>query len=286
MTVKKAVIPAAGMGTRLLTATKEMPKEMLPVFARGVDGSLLLKPALQVIFESLHDFGLSDFCFLVGRNKRAVEDHFTPDPGFVSLLERNGQNMAKELNEFYGKIGRSNIMFVNQPIPKGFGDAVHRAEIFTSNEPFMVHVGDDIILAQNNSHLQRLVNVFEETSADATFLVERVKDPTKYGVICGTKVKKGIYEVSKIVEKPHEPPSNIATVGIYVFNSRIYGAIDKVEPDQTGEVQLTDAIMNLISEGGKAYAIELHTDEKRIDIGTPASYWNALKETMRASGGL
>ena len=286
MIVRKAVIPAAGTGRRLLTATKEMPKEMLPVFAKGIDGSLILKPALQVIFESLHDFGLSDFCFLVGRSKRAVEDHFTPDAGFVSLLERNGQHAANELNEFYRKIRGSNIMFVNQPAPKGFGDAVHRAKTFTSNEPFMVHVGDDIIIAQNNSHLQRLVNVFEETSADATFLVERVKDPTKYGVICGAKVKPGIYEVSKIVEKPHEPPSDIATVGVYVFNSRIYGAIDKVEPDEAGEVQLTDAIMNLILEGGKTYAVELRADERRIDIGTPTSYWNALKETMRVSGGL
>jgi dTDP-glucose pyrophosphorylase len=147
----------------------------------------------------------------------------------------------------------------------------------------LVHVGDDIILGQNNSHLQRLVNVFLETRGDAAFLVEKVEDPRQYGVISGTEVRPGTYEVLNIVEKPKEPRRSIAIVGVYAFTSRIFEAIEKVEPDESGEVQLTDAIMNLIADGRKVYAIELIGNERRIDIGTPASYWNALKETLQAS---
>mgnify|MGYP001093012355 CR=1 FL=1 len=283
--MRKVVIPAAGFGTRLLTATKEMPKEMLPVFSKDANGGLRLKPALEVIFEELHNFGIRDFCFVVGRTKRAVEDHFTPDLGFLEFLsKKNKDDLAGELNAFYKKIADSNIIFVNQPEPRGFGDAVYRAKAFTSNESFLVHAGDDIILAEDSLHLQKLVELFEETHADAAFLVQKVEDPRKYGVITGVELKPGIHEVTDIVEKPEKPPSNIATVGVYVFTSKIYQAIEKAAPDEAGELQLTDAIKNLLLEGKPVYAIELLTNRKRIDIGTPASYWDALRETLLASG--
>lgn len=283
--VKKAVIPAGGLGTRLLSATKEQPKEMLPIFTRTVEGQLRLKPLLQVVFEELYDIGIREFCFIVGRGKRAVEDHFTPDDGFVEYLKGgNRPELAHELDRFYDTIRNSAVIFANQPRPRGFGDAVHTARVFTGGEAFLVHAGDDLIVSKNNNHLSRLVNAYYRYNADVTLFVEKVKDPTKYGVIAGKQVDQGAYKVERIVEKPSIPPSNLAAVAIYVFNPMIHQAIEKVQPDESGEVQLTDAIQQLIDQECRVYAIELKKDEKRVDIGTPESYWIALSTTYDRCG--
>ncbi|MFQ6115854.1 MAG: sugar phosphate nucleotidyltransferase, partial [bacterium] len=184
--IKKAVIPAAGSGTRLLPATKEMPKGMLPIFTLGQNGEVCLIPTLQAVFEQLYDTGFREFCFIVGRGKRTIEDHFTPDWGFVEDL--NGKNKAKlacRLEGFYEKVNSSTIVFVNQPRPKGFGDAVLRARAFTDNEDFLVHASDDLILSEHDDYLKKLIAVFEEYTADAVLLVERVEDLKGYGVIEG-----------------------------------------------------------------------------------------------------
>jgi UDP-glucose pyrophosphorylase (EC 2.7.7.9) len=132
--LKKAVITAAGLGTRLLSETKELPKEMLPIFQR-VNGELALKPLLQVIFEQLYDVGIRDFCFVIGRGKRSIEDHFTPDWDFLEYLLKAGKELAaKSIEIFYKKVEDSNISWVNQPQPRGFGDAVLRAEKFVAND--------------------------------------------------------------------------------------------------------------------------------------------------------
>lgn len=159
-----------------------------------------------------------EFCFIIGRGKRSVEDHFTPDFSFAKYLERRNKNeLAVELMEFYKKVADSNIVFINQPEPRGFGDAVYRTKGFTLNEPFLVHAGDDLILSSGNSHITRLIDVFKEMNADAVFLVEKVKDPRKYGVITGVEIKPRIYKVTDIVEKPERSPSNIATIVILYF---------------------------------------------------------------------
>ena len=282
--LRKAVVPAAGLGTRLLTATKEMPKEMLPIFAKGANGSLVLKPMLQAIFEQLYDAGFREFCFIVGRGKRAIEDHFNKDSSFLSFLRARGKgHLASELEGFYAKIDDSVIMFVNQPEPRGFGDAVLRAKPFTSDEPFLVHAGDDLVLAENNSHIKRLVNVFLERRADAVFLIEEVDNPSAYGVVSVKPLGEGIYKVLDIVEKPLRPPSNLATIAIYTFSPAIYSAIERTEPDRSGEVQLTDAIRSLVREKRPIYALKLREDERRVDIGTPEGYWRALSETRAFS---
>ena len=282
--VNKAVITAAGIGTRLLPATKETPKEMLPLFSVNKGGELCLKPVLQLIFEQLYSVGFRSFCFITGRGKRSIEDHFNKSSTFINYLrERGKHDLAEELDSFYRKLDSSNIAFVNQPEPLGFGDAVYRAHIFTLDEPFLLHAGDDLILSNDNSHIKRLINVFTKMECDAAFLVEKVQDPRKYGVINGVEVEPGIYRVVDIVEKPESPPSNIAAIAIYVFNEKIYKAIEMVKPDKGGEVQLTDAIKNLILNGGKVYSVELLPHEKRIDVGTPESYWIALKETFKSS---
>lgn len=278
--IKKAVIPAAGLGTRLLSATKEQPKEMLPIFTRTLDGQLRLKPLLQLVFEELYDIGFREFCFIVGRGKRAVEDHFTPDDGFVEYLKsRNKLELAHELDQFYNKIRDSIVIFANQPRPRGFGDAVYNARLFTGEEAFLVHAGDDLILSKNNSHLSRLAKVYNKYNADAVLCVEKVKDPTKYGVIMGKQIDHGVYRVEKIIEKPSIPPSNLASIAIYIFSPIIYQAIEKIQPDENDEVQLTNAIQQLIDQKCDVYAVESNKDEKRIDVGTPESYWKALTAT-------
>ena len=281
MAVKKVVIPAAGLGTRLLPITKEMPKEMLPLFFKGKGGKLRLKPMLQAVFEQLHGLGFREFCFIVGRGKRAIEDHFTPDWDFVEYLKsRNKTEIVNELQELYGKINGSTIIFINQPEPKGFGDAVLKAKAFTGSENFLVHAGDDLILSKGESYVRKLIEAFEQLNADAAILVERVEDPRKYGVVEGEKVSEQVYRIKTIVEKPRIPRSNLATIAVYVFKPTIYSEIDKVKPDRDREIQLTNAIQGLIDQGRKVYAIELKNGE-RIDVGTSEAYWKALNRTYK-----
>jgi len=275
--IRKAVIPAAGLGTRLLPVTKELPKEMLPIFLKQND-EIYLKPMLQAVFEQLYDIGFREFAFIVGRGKRAIEDHFTIDESFVEYLKNsNKARLADRLQDFYEKLGNSTIIFINQPKPKGFGDAVYKAKPFTDNEPFLVHAGDDIILSTGNDHLRRLMKVFEDYDADVAFLVEEVEDPRKYGVIVGKEIESGIFEVKEVFEKPEKPPSNVAIVAVYIFKPIIYRAIEKTVSNKSKEVQLTDAIKVLLNWQCRIYALKLKNRERRIDIGEPETYLEALK---------
>ncbi|MCD6242834.1 hypothetical protein J7K06_04020 [Candidatus Bathyarchaeota archaeon] len=275
--IKKVVIPAAGLGTRLLPATKEMPKEMLPIFCIGKNGIIYLKPMLHAIFEQLYNEGFREFAFIVGRGKRAIEDYFSPDYDFVQYLKNRNKNaMAQELKEFYEKINNSTIVFINQPVPRGFGDAVSKASIFTQEEPFLLHAGDDLIVSQNNNHIKRIIRIFDNFKADAVFMVEEVEDPSKYGVIKGYEVEKGIFKVTQVVEKPKMPISKFAIIALYAFRPMIYQAIEKTPPDENGEIQLTDALQLMIDWQYDVYAIKLQRNEKRIDIGTAESYFKTL----------
>jgi len=280
MVIKKVVIPAAGLGTRLLPVTKELPKEMLPLFIRDENGTVLLKPILQIIFEKLYDFGFREFCFIVGKGKRAIENHFTSDPNFIKYLEHKNK-VSKDLEMFYKKLDDSHIIFINQPEPKGFGDAVFRAKPFTGDDSFLVHAGDDLITSKNNAHIKRLIDTNNSFSSDVTFLVEEMEDPSKYGVIEGNEVKKGVYKVNKIIEKPLRPPSKLATIAIYIFKPIIYEAIKQIGPDKNGELQLTNAIHKLITQNHEIHAVRLEESEFRVDIGTIKEYQRLLRSETR-----
>ena len=274
--IRKVIIPAAGLGTRLLPATKEQPKEMLPIMVKDVNGTLCLKPFLQVVFEQLYDSGFREMCFVVGRGKRSIEDHFTLDENFMTYLEaRNKTEHLNVMASFYEKVRNSTIAFANQPQPSGFADAVYRAKFFSGNEDFLVHAGDDLILP-GKVCMQRLISVFNELEADAALFLERVKDPRKYGVAVGEKTKNGVYHVKRVIEKPQKPPSKLAIVAVYVFKPKIYQAIEEVRPDKNNERQLTDALQVLIDQRDAVYAVELDCNERRIDIGDPASYKRAF----------
>jgi len=281
----KVIIPAAGRGTRLLPATKEQPKEMLSLFARASDGQICLKPALQLVFEQLYDVGFREFFFIIGREKRAIEDHFTPEPGYVAMLEEKGKSgPADELKRFYRKIEDSTIVWVNQPEPKGFGDAVLKAAAFAGGESVLVHAGDTYIISDNANHLSALMQTHDRLEADATCVLQEVEDLRQYGV-AEVEELGGAYRVKKVIEKPEKPITNLAIMPIYVFDPVIFKALKETAPGVGNEVQLTDGIQKLIDWGLKVYAIKLGPNDIRLDIGAIETYWYALRLSYQHAQG-
>lgn len=281
--IQKAVIPAAGLGTRLLPATKQQPKEMLPIFDAGDGSGQYLKPFIQIVFERLYEAGVREFCFIIGRGKRSIEDHFIVDNTLLRYLRGHQAQAGKELNRFYRRIENSNISFVNQAEPRGFGDAIRLAKRFTDKDDFLVHAGDDLIISRDGGYLRRLMETSEKYDADALLCVERVRDPRRYGVIEGERVCRNVYQVTGIEEKPRHPRSNLAIIAVYVFNERIYNCLDSVRVPPGHELQLTSGIQRMIEEEGIVYAMQIRKDERRIDIGTPESYWMALNSSKKIS---
>jgi len=282
LVIRKVVVPAAGLGTRLFPATKEQPKEMLPIFSRLVNGYVGVKPLLQLVFEQLYDAGFREFCFVVGRGKRSIEDHFTPDHSSVlTLKDRGKDNQALDLDGFYTKLKTSTIIWVNQPEPKGFGDAVLLAQPFVQNEHCLVHAGDTYIVSENAGHIRSLIEAYDRLNADAAFLVQEIEDPKQYGIIEAEEIKKRIYRVKAAVEKPDKPPTNLAIMPIYVFHPVVFKALEKTTLGKGGEFQLTDAIQKLIEWGLNVCAVQLSSDEVRLDIGSPETYWEALNLSYR-----
>jgi len=281
--IRKAVVPAAGLGTRLLSVTKEQPKEMLPIFMGNAVQALSVKPFLQAVYEQLCGIGIEEFCFVVGRGKRAIEDHFTPDRAFIASLNSKGKSsLAQAMEEFYRRIEKSVIIWVNQPEPKGFGDSVLKAEPLVAEQDFMVHAGDTYIISEKSSHLKRLLKTHEEKGADATFILEEMEDPRIYGVAEAKETEPGVFQVKRVVEKPEKPPSKLAIIPIYVFDPVIFKAIKKVPTAKGRELQLTDGIQNLIDWGHNVYAVKMKPGEVRLDIGNPETYWQALEASYKA----
>lgn len=262
----KVVITAAGLGTRLLPASKEIPKEMLPVF--GVfRGEVVVKPILQVIFEMFFDAGFREFCIVVGRGKRAIEDYFTPDWSFVEWLRARGKEKAADiLEDFYRKIEASHIVWINQYAPLGFGHAVLTAEPFLDGD-FMVAAGDTYL--PDNSPVKKLASL----DAEIGLLVKQVDDPRQYGVA----VIEGDRVVG-VVEKPRQPPSRYAILPFYKFPGDFLKYLKKVRPGVGGEIQLTDAIQLAIEDGRAAKA--LIYEGEYIDVGTPETYLKAIEYVL------
>ena len=276
--VQKVIIPAAGLGTRLFPATKEQPKEMLPIFSNTSHGDMIVKPVVQLVFEQLHDAGLREFCFVVGRGKRSIEDHFTPDTDCIQTLEESGKNgQAADLESFYTMLDSSTIMWVNQPEPKGFGNAVLMAQPFIQNESCLVHAGDSCIISKNMDYAKKLLDNFQRFKADATFLVMEIDNPKQYGIVEGEEIEPGIIKVKKVVEKPKTPKTNLAIMAMYVFHPVIFKALKEIKPGKNGEIQLTDAIQKLVEWEMRVYAVKLDCDYNHLDIGSPERYWEALE---------
>jgi UTP--glucose-1-phosphate uridylyltransferase len=281
----KAVIPAAGRGTRLLPTTKEQPKELLPVFSKTINGTRLLKPILQLIFEQLFDCGIREFYFIGGRKKRMIEDHFSVDYNFIDKLNSEDKTLyAKELSNFYDKLSNSNISWINQPTPKGFGHAVLLAKSLVGTEPFLVHAGDTLILSKARFYIPDLRKTHEYSHSLATFLVCPVGDPRRYGVITGRNSSEDVTYVDSVIEKPSRPKSNLAIMPIYVFDQSIFGALENTSPGLNDEIQLTDGISKLIkSNKNKVIAVRMNSEDLFIDVGDPETYWHALEVTYKGT---
>lgn len=253
-TVKKAIIPAAGLGTRFLPATKAMPKEMLPI----VD-----KPTIQYIVEEAIESGIEDIIIVTGKGKRAIEDHF--DHNFE--LEDNLIKKEKfELLEKVNHASNVDIHYIRQKDPKGLGHAVWCARKFIGNEPFAVLLGDDIVQAKTPG-LRQLIQQFEETQRSIVGVQQVPESEThRYGIVDPSTIEGRRYQVTRFVEKPKKgtAPSNLAIMGRYVFTPEIFDFLDKQEIGAGGEIQLTDAIQHL-NELQNVYAYDF--EGKRFDVG-------------------
>jgi UTP--glucose-1-phosphate uridylyltransferase len=213
----------------------------------------------------------------VGRGKRAIEDHFTPDWDFVEKLDRMGKaSIVAELTGFYRMLEDSLLVWVSQPAPRGFGDAVLTARSFIGDEDFLLAAGDTYIISENDSLLARLLSIKPWDSRGASLLAKHVEDPRQYGVVLGEPISNEVIRVNRVVEKPSVPPSNLAIMPFYVFTPEILKALNKVTAGGGGELQLTDAIQRLIEEKADVKAAILGDKELWLDVGTYETYFNAF----------
>lgn len=266
MKVRKAVIPAAGLGTRFLPATKAQPKEMLPI----VD-----KPAIQYVVEEAVRAGLTDILIVTGRGKRSIEDHFDRSLELERFLEQKGK--FDELKEVRQISDMATIHYIRQKDPLGLGHAVAVAEDHVAGEPFAVLLGDDIIV-EANPLLQEMLRVHERYGRSVVAVQEVARDEIGlYGAIQPEFVEDRLARIVSIVEKPapQEAPSNLAAIGRYVLTPEIFDALRATQPGRGGEIQLTDAI-NLLAQEQAAYAFLF--EDGRFDVGNKLDYLKATIE--------
>ena len=286
--VRKAIIPAAGLGTRFLPATKSQPKEMLPI----VD-----KPTLQYIIEEAIESGIEEILIVTGRSKKSIEDHFDRSVELELELEQKGKTeMLKMVQDISNMV---NIHYIRQKEPKGLGHAIYCAKSFIGNEPFAVLLGDDIVDAKVPC-LKQLINAYDEYKTTVLGVQEVAKEDTdKYGILDVKHIEDRVYKVKDMVEKPsvEEAPSNIAILGRYIITPEIFNILENQEPGKGGEIQLTDALQTLATkEAIYAYNFE----GRRYDVGDKLGFLEAtvdfalkrpelrdgFMEFLRSKGGL
>ncbi|CEQ23943.1 UTP--glucose-1-phosphate uridylyltransferase [[Clostridium] sordellii] len=261
--VRKAIIPAAGLGTRFLPATKSQPKEMLPI----VD-----KPTLQYIIEEAVNSGIEEILIVTGRNKKSIEDHFDRSVELELELE---QKNKKEMLELVRKISNMvDIYFIRQKEPKGLGHAIYCAKSFVGDEPFAVLLGDDIV-DNDEPCLKQLLGAYNEYNTSILGVQEVAKEDTsKYGILDVKPIEDRVYKVKDMVEKPkvEEAPSNMAILGRYIITPAIFDILENQEPGKGGEIQLTDALKTL----GQQEAIYAYNFEgRRYDVGDKLGFLEA-----------
>lgn len=266
MKVKKAIIPAAGLGTRFLPATKAQPKEMLPI----VD-----KPTIQYIIEEAIASGIEEILIITGRNKKCIEDHFDKSVELEIELEKSGKSELLELVQDIS--GMVDIHYIRQKEPRGLGHAIHCAKTFVGNEPFAVLLGDDVVDADKPC-LKQLIDCYDEYKTSILGVQEvQIENVNKYGIVNGIHIEDRVYKVKDLVEKPsvEEAPSNVAILGRYIITPAIFGILENTAPGKGGEIQLTDALKTLIKqEAMYAYTFE----GKRYDVGDKLGFLEATVE--------
>lgn len=277
--ITKAVIPAAGLGTRFLPATKASPKEMLP---------LVDKPLIQYVVEEAVAAGISEIILVTGRGKRAIEDHFDVSFELEETLRGNGK--ARILSELERISDLAHFCYVRQQRPKGLGHAISCVKQLVGDEPFAVLLGDDIIDAPKPA-LTQMIEVFEARQASVIGIQEVPKQEVhNYGVIDAEPVRTtggqtGLYRINDLVEKPSadKAPSNLAVVGRYILAPEIFDALEKIQPGKNGEIQLTDALRILAAQG-PMYGLVL--EGTRYDAGDKLGFLKATVEFALKNGEL
>ena len=265
--IRKAIIPAAGLGTRFLPATKAQPKEMLPI----VD-----KPTIQYIIEEAIESGIEEILIITGRNKKCIEDHFDKSIELEMELEKNKKNELLELVKDISDM--VDIHYIRQKEPKGLGHAIRCAKTFVGDEPFAVLLGDDIVYNEEKPCLKQLIECYEEYNT-SILGVQKVdhKDVSKYGIVKGIKIENRVCKVKGLVEKPDvkDAPSDIAILGRYIVTPKIFEILDNTTPGKGGEIQLTDALLKLLEEEAMyAYNFE----GRRYDVGDKLGFLEATIE--------
>ncbi|MGL4652342.1 UTP--glucose-1-phosphate uridylyltransferase GalU [Cetobacterium sp.] len=256
--VTKAVIPAAGLGTRVLPATKAQPKEMLVI----VD-----KPSLQYIVEELVESGITDIVIVTGRNKNSIEDHFDFSFELENTLERDGKfDLLKKIDDISSM---ANIYYVRQNHPLGLGHAILKAKSFIGDDPFVIALGDDIVYSPEAPVAKQLIDVYEKYGSSVIGVQEvENKDVSKYGIVKPSiTLDENTVEMADFIEKPslEEAPSNLACLGRYLLDGEIFKYLETTTPGKGGEIQLTDAILQMLNDKKKVVAYNF--EGKRYDIG-------------------
>lgn len=272
--ITKVIVPAAGLGTRLLPATKSQPKEMLPVGR---------KPAVQYVIEELQAATLREILLVTGRRKRSIEDHFDADPGLIATLEKAGNESLLEDMAYLEK-GNSRFYYTRQSTPRGLGHAVMMGEEFAGDDDCVVALGDSLIAAPDPAApLRAMMQAQRDLGAAAVVLVEEVapEDAFRYGIVSldGLAPAPGQpARMTDVIEKPTTgtAPTNLAIAARYVFSPAIFTALHRTLPDRKGEIQLTDAIRLLIQAGEPVYAWQLAPGQRRYDVGNFESYFRTF----------
>jgi len=265
--IKKAVIPAAGLGTRFLPATKAQPKEMLPI----VD-----KPTIQFIVEEAINSGIEDIIIVTGRNKRAIEDHFDRSVELESFLSNNGK--GELLDMVQGIAQMVDIYYVRQKEALGLGHAIYCARKFIGNEPFAVLLGDDIIHSEVPC-LKQMIHIYEKYGSSVVGVKEvPLEDTSKYGIVDGTAFEDSLYRALDLVEKPKPqdaPKTRLAIMGRYILNPEIFAILENLPPGKGGEIQLTDGLKEL-AKNQEILAYEF--EGQRYDVGDKLGFIQATIE--------
>ena len=265
--IRKAIIPAAGLGTRFLPATKAQPKEMLPI----VD-----KPTIQYIIEEAIASGIEEILIITGRNKKCIEDHFDKSVELEMELKKNNKNELLEVVQDISEM--VDIHYIRQKEPKGLGHAIRCAKTFVGDEPFAILLGDDIVYNEEKPCLKQLIDCYNEykTSILGVQTVDR-ENVSKYGIVDGITIEDRVSKVKGLVEKPsvEEAPSNTAILGRYIVTPKIFDILDNTKPGKGNEIQLTDALMQLLKEEAMyAYNFE----GRRYDVGDKLGFLEATVE--------
>ncbi len=262
--IKKCLFPAAGYGTRFLPATKAMPKEMLPI---------LDKPLIQYGVEEALEAGMDIISIITGRGKRAIEDHFD----YSYELEHQIKGTSKEglLKDVNNLIEKCTFTYTRQNEMKGLGDAIYRGEVLIGNQPFGVVLADDLCVNGGEGILSQMKNIYQKYKCSIVAIQEiPMEESYKYGIIAGREIEEGLYVVSDMVEKPNpkDAPSNLAIIGRYILTPDIFSILKETKPGKNGEVQITDALLN-IAKSGMVLAYKFKG--KRFDCGSLEGYIEA-----------